>query len=116
MATRTEKIADLELSTNVLNCYAEEIKSGNALILVSTEYGQGMTDYLRVSITYTDKAGLTQVASLTWSVGKQFGFRIKTRNGYNILAISGYGYSKANEIALYLARFYGVESVRYELV
>ena len=112
MATTAEKKRDQATALTMLEAYRPEVVSGNALFLISTEYGQGMTDYLKVSIAYT-KEGKTEVSHLTWHTAKAFGYRLKDRSGYWFISISGYGYSKSYEIALALANFYNVEKIRY---
>ena len=112
--TKAEKLADLARGVDILNVHAEEIRSGNALVLISTEYGKGVTDYLRASVVYTDKDGTTQRSHLTWAIAKALGYSLRDRNGYWFISISGGGYSKADEIARSLANFYGIDRVRYE--
>jgi hypothetical protein len=113
-ATKAEKLKDQALAAEILEGYREQIASGSGLVLVSTECGKGLTDYLRVSLAYTDETGKTQQSHLTWAIAKQFGYSLKNRNGYWSLAISGYGYSKAYEVVSSLARFYQVnDQIRY---
>jgi len=116
MATQTkaEKQEDQQRAREILDAYAPYVQDESALLLISQEVGKGLTDYLRVQLAYTDKDGKTQTAHFTWAVGKIFGHSLRDRNGYHYLAISGYGYSKADEIARSLAMIYGVARVRYE--
>jgi hypothetical protein len=113
MSTKTEKLEDQERSLWILESVREEITSGNGLVSITTDYGKGITDYLRVSVFYTKDGEVIQ-SHLTWAIAKQFGYSLRDRNGRWYLAISGGGYSKSYEIALSLARFYGVEKIRYE--
>ena len=113
MSTKTEKLEDQERSLWILESVREEITSGNGLVSITTDYGKGITDYLRVSVFYY-KEGEVRQSHLTWAIAKQFGYSLRDRNGRWYLAISGGGYSKSYEIALSLARFYGVEKIRYE--
>lgn len=117
MATQTkaEKAKDQQLAREILDHYAPQIQDESALLLISQEVGKGLTDYLRVQLAYSDNDGKIQTAHFTWAVGKLFGHTLRDRNGYHYLAISGYGYSKADEIARSLAMVYGVARVRYEL-
>lgn len=115
MATKLERQKDERLATDTLKNYADEVKSGNSLLLISQEIGKGLTDYLRISLAYADEEGYVKTAYLTWAFAKHWNYPLKDRNGYNYVAISGYGYSKADEIARYLAQFYGVDRIRYEL-
>lgn len=114
MATKLETELDIQRSKEILDYYAPQIQDGSALLLISQDVGKGLTDYLRVQLAYTDTDGKTQTAHFTWAVSKLFGYSLRDRNGYYYLAISGYGYSKADEIARSIARFYGVDRVRYE--
>lgn len=113
MATATEKKQDLALALDTLERYRQEVTSENALFLISTEYGKGETDFLQVQIVYSQN-GKTEISHLTWHTAKAFGYRLKDRSGRWFLALGGGGYSKSYEVADSLARFYGVERVRYE--
>ncbi|MFM5968559.1 MAG: hypothetical protein ACKOQ8_05940 [Micrococcales bacterium] len=113
-ATKQQKLEDIAHATDILNSVADSVKSGNALLLVSVEYGKGLTDYLRASIVTTRENGEITNSQLTWAIAKKFGYSLRDRNGYYYLAISGYGYSKADEIARDLAKFFGVSRIRYE--
>jgi hypothetical protein len=113
MSTKTEKLQDQERALWILESVREEITSGNGLVSITTDYGKGITDYLRVSVFYT-KDGEVRQSHLTWAIAKQFGYSLRDRSGRWYLAISGGGYSKSYEIALSLARYYGVEKIRYE--
>lgn len=112
--TKAQKKQDQELAKTTLDAYAPYIQDGSALLLISQEIGKGLTDYLRVQLAYTDINGKVQTAFFTWTVAQIFNYPLRNRNGYAYLAISGYGYSKANEIARSLAMIYGVSRVRYE--
>lgn len=120
MATTTEKKQDLAHAQAVLEQYRQEVESGNALFLISTEYGKGETDFLRVQIVYTEHdkekdTSKTNLSHLTWHIGKAFGYSLRERTGTRwYLAIRGGNFSKSDEIARTLANFYGVERVRYE--
>lgn len=116
MATTAEKLKDKALALDTLERYREEITSGRALLLISQELGKGMTDYLRISLSYQDDQGKAQLAHFTWAIAKQFGYTVRDRSGYWYLAISGYGYSKPDEIARDLASFYKIDRVRYETI
>jgi len=113
LATVKEKREDQVRASWILESVREEITSGSGLVSITTDYGKGITDYLRVSVFYS-KDGEVRQSHLTWAVAKQFGYSLRDRNGRWYLSISGGGYSKSYEIALSLARFYGVEKIRYE--
>lgn len=113
--TKAEKKADQERARELLNYYAPQIQDKTALLIISQEIGKGLTDYLRVALAYTDTNGNTQTAHLTWAIAQIFEYSLRDRNGRHYLAISGYGYSKADEIARSLAFLYGVDRIRYEL-
>jgi hypothetical protein len=113
MATKTEQLQDQARALDIMESVREEIASGSGLVSITTDYGKGITDYLRVSVFYS-KDGEVRQSHLTWAVAKQFGYSLRDRNGRWYLAISGGGYSKSYEIALSLARYYGVEKIRYE--
>jgi hypothetical protein len=113
MATTTEKLQDQARALDILESVREEITSGNGLVSITTDYGKGITDYLRVSVFYS-KDGEVRQSHLTWAIAKQYGYSLRDRSGRWYLAISGGGYSKSYEIALSLARYYGVEKIRYE--
>jgi hypothetical protein len=112
MATTAEKKQDQATALNTLEAYRPDVESGNALFIISTEYGKGTTDFLRVQIAYQGHNG-TELSHLTWHCAKAFGHRLKDRNGHWFIAMGGGGYSKSYDIALSLARFYGVDQIRY---
>jgi hypothetical protein len=113
-ATVAERRNDERQATAILEAHREVIASGKALVSISTEYGKGTTDYLRVSIFYPNDKGEVSQSHLTWAIGKYFSYSLRDRSGRWHLAINGGGYSKSYEIALALARFYNVEKIRYE--
>lgn len=115
MTTKLEKKQDQERAREILNAYAPQVQEGSALLIISQDFGKGLTDYLRVALAYNDEKGNIQTAHLTWAVAQIFGYSLRDRNGRHYLAIGGYGYSKADEIARSLAMVYGVARVRYEL-
>ena len=113
--TKAERQADQQRAREILDYFAPQIQDESALLIISQEIGKGLTDYLRVALTYTDNNGKIQTAHLTWAIAQIFGYSLRDRNGRHYLAISGYGYSKADEIARSLAMIYSVARVRYEL-
>ena len=113
--TKAQKKQDQDLARTTLDAYAPYVQDGSALLLISQEVGRGLTDYLRVQLAYTDINGKVQTAFFTWTVAQIFGYPLRNRNGYAYLAISGYGYSKPDEIARSLSLIYGVDRIRYEL-
>lgn len=114
MTTKQQQAENLELGLSILGSVADEIKSGRALVVITTEQGRGVTDYLRVSAYSTRENGEVTAWHLTYAVAKVLGYTLKDRGGYWHLAIGGGGYSKADEIARGLANFYGIERVRYD--
>jgi hypothetical protein len=113
-ATATDKKQDKAHALAILEAHKEVIANGKALVQISTEYGKGTTDYLRVAIFYPNKEGEVIQSHLTWAIAKEMGYSLRDRAGRWYLALNGGGYSKAYEIALSLARFYGVEKIRFE--
>lgn len=113
--TKAEKLADQQRAKEILAQYASDIESGDYLLMITQELGKGLTDYLRVQIVYNNSDGKPSTSHLTWAISKALGYTLRDRNGYHYLAISGYGFSKADEIARSLAFIYGVDRIRYEL-
>lgn len=113
--TKAQKKQDQDSARVTLDAYAPCIQDGSAMLIISQEVGKGLTDYLRVQLAYIDTNGKVQTAFFTWAVAQIFGHTLRNRNGYMYLAISGYGYSKPDEIARGLAMIYGVDRIRYEL-
>lgn len=113
MATTKEKQEDKERALWILESVRGEIVSGNGLVSITTDYGKGITDYLRVSVFYS-KDGEVRQSHLTWAIAKQYEYSLRDRGGRWYIAISGGGYSKSYEIALSLAHYYGIEKIRYE--
>lgn len=106
MATTAEKKKDLETALQGLEAYRDEIVSGNALFIISTEYGKGDTDFLKVQLAYQNSKSEIELAHLTWHCAKAFGYRLKDRNGRWYLALGGGNYSKSYDIALTLGQYY----------
>lgn len=114
MTTKTERAADIERATWILSNHAQHFRQGG-LLLVSATYGKGLTDYFRLSAVTSDKEAQT-LGHLTWAVAKVFGLSLRDRNGYWALGISGHGYSKPDELARWLANYYAIERIRYEII
>lgn len=115
MTTATEKKQDKARAHELLSYFVDHVQNGKSLLMITQENGKGITDYLRVQLVFINEDGTLNNAHLTWAMGKAFGYSLRDRNGYHYLAISGGGYSKANELARNLATFYGVDRIRYEL-
>jgi hypothetical protein len=113
-ATATQKRADKELALSILESVRETITNETALVQMSTEYGKGITDYLRVSVFYPAETGKVSQSHLTWAIAKAFGYSLNDRGGRWYLAIKGGGFSKSYEVAITLARFYGITHLRHE--
>lgn len=114
MRTTAEKKQDTLLALDILESNRADITSGNGLVLMSAEYGKGVTDYFRVILAYTNKDGRTDYAHLTWAIAQICGYSLRDRGGYYFLAVGGGGYSKTDAIADSLARHYGMKRIRYE--
>jgi hypothetical protein len=112
--TATQKKEDKERALWILESVREDIASGKGLVSITTDYGKGITDYLRVSVFYPADNGEVRQSHLTWAIAKLMGYSLRDRSGRWYLAINGGGYSKSYEIALSLAHYYGVEKIRYE--
>ena len=116
MATTAEKKKDLEIALQGLEAYRDEIVSGHALFIISTEYGKGQTDFLKVQLAYQNDQLEIELANLTWHCAKAFGYRLKEKGGRWYLALGGGGYSKSYDIALALGQYYSKSNslaVRY---
>lgn len=112
--TKAEKLADLAIAKDHLDHYREDITSGNALVMIAADYGKGLTDYFRVQIFYTGGDQEVRNSHLTWAIAKACGYTLRERNGYHFIAINGGNFSKTGDIADSLARFYGVDRIRFE--
>lgn len=117
MTTKTERAADLERATWILNNTAEHFRAGG-LLLVSADYGSGATDYFKLSVAELGAYwnGAQTISHLTWAVAKVFDYSLRDRHGYWHLAIYGGGYSKPDQLARALAGYYGLDRIRYELI
>ena len=109
MATKQETREDLERAQWILNNLKQHFDNGG-LLLVSTDYGTGLTDYLKASAVITENGRQIRL-TLTWALAKVFGYSLRDRNGYWNLAVSGYGYSKEDQLARELANYYGLENI-----
>lgn len=112
--TKQQKLDDFKHAREILESHRAEIVSGNALVLFSAEFGKGLTDYFRVTVAFTRNDGQVTQSHLTWAIAKALGYGLRDRNGYWFIPVSGYGFSKSDQIARDLAAFYGLSSVRYE--
>jgi hypothetical protein len=113
-ATATQKLEDKEHALAILESVRNSITNETALVQMSTEYGKGITDYLRVSVFHNNSNGQITQSHLTWAIAKAFGYSLTDRGGRWYLAIKGGGYSKSYEVAITLARFYGIAHLRHE--
>ncbi len=110
-----QKQQDTEHALYILEGVRATLTAPDGLLIISADYGKGMTDYFRVAVQ-TKTTGTGYLSHLTWAIAKQFGYTLKDKDGRWHLAISGYGFSKSDEIARTLANFYGVERIRYEVL
>lgn len=113
MRTAQEKKSDYNLGLKMLESFRPRVESGNYIFLISEQLGQGMTDYYRVTLA-TSLHGKTESHRLTFAIATALGYRLHDQDGRWKLAISGGNFSKTDEIARALGRFYGVGSVRYD--
>lgn len=113
VTTRAKNKADLDLAFSTLDNYKDDVVAGNVLLMISADYGTGVTDYFRVQMIFV-RDGKPENIHLTWAIAKFFGYRLRDKHGEWALAISGGGFSKQDEIARCFARFYGVSSIRWE--
>jgi hypothetical protein len=109
-----QKLEDKEHALAILESVRGGIEDKTALVQISTEYGKGTTDYLRVSVFHNDSNGQITQSHLTWAIAKALGYSLRDRNGRWYLALNGGGYSKSYDVALSLTRFYGIEHLRYD--
>lgn len=117
MTTKAEqRAADLASAAWTLDNLRGHFEGGG-LLLVSATYGSGATDYFRATAVVANPiTGAQTVWNLTWAMAKMFGYSSRDRHGYWHLALGGGGYSKPYELARSLARYYGLDDLRYELV
>jgi hypothetical protein len=89
-----------------LSYWREGIAAGNVQVIISEEPGTGLTDYFRVLFV---EIGTGAQFPVTWHLTQALGYALRDRRGRYYLAISGGGFSKPLDIAITLARFYGLE-------
>ena len=117
MTTTTEKRAQAQRATDALNEWRGRVENG--LLLMNVNRGTGLTDYVRVTLAYTDDAGRIATTNLSWAIGHALGYRLPAAMaGAWQLAIGGYGYSKPLDVAISLARFYGLNdyALKFEII
>jgi hypothetical protein len=91
--------------------------SAGGLLLVSAHYGKSITDYYRLAIVTLDGLRIEQrISHLTWAYSQVFGYSLREIAGRDYLAVSGGGFSKPDELADTLARYYGLDRVQYAIV
>ncbi len=107
---------DQEHALYILESVRTTLTAPDGLLIISADYGKGMTDYFRVAVQ-TKTSGVGYLSHLTWALGKIVnGYTLKDKSGKWFLAISGGNFSKPDDIARTLANFYGVERIRYEVL
>lgn len=112
--TKEQKKQDLEHALAILEVLREGVENGGGVLLISADFGKGLTDYFKVSFASVGDLGRVTISHLTWAIAKVCGYSLRDRNGSWFLAVNGYGFSKFDDIADSLARFYGVASIRWE--
>jgi hypothetical protein len=117
MTTTTEKREQERMAIDALNEYRHHVENG--LLLMSVNHGSGLTDYIRVTLAYTTDTGRVATLNLSWAIGHALGYRLPlSMAGGHRLAVSGYGYSKPLDVAINLARFYGLSdyALKFEII
>lgn len=114
MTTKSETLKDLEHARAILDGARDHLGSGG-LLLFSIDYGTGLTDYLR-AVTILNWYGREGVSNLTWAMSKVFGYSLRDRAGYYHLAVSGYGFSKQDQLARELADYYGLSDLNHATI
>jgi hypothetical protein len=112
---QAQKLANLERAHETLDRQREHFRTGG-LLLVSTDYGSGLNDYLKLSTVITDNAftGRQIALSLTWALSTALGYSLRQRNGQAHLAINGYGFNKADQVARELANYYDLARILHD--
>jgi hypothetical protein len=118
MATEAKQdwVQDLEHAKSILETIRKSVETGEGVFLISADYGKGETDFFKVSFVSVWDLGRVEVSHITWALSKVAGYRLRDRSGFWHVAIGGGNFSKFDEIADTLARFYGVARVRWERV
>lgn len=114
MTTKAETLKDLEHARAILDGAREHLGSGG-LLLFEIDYGTGLTDYLR-AVTIQNGYNRQLVTHLTWAMAKVFGYSLRYKAGNRHLAISGYGYSKQDQLSRELANYYGLDRILHDTI
>ena len=118
MTTTSEKNALALRGAEILNQYRDVIEDGLLLITIHKTANANMTALLAVTLAYSD-GGRVKTANLTWAISRALGYRLTDgMAGNHRLAIGGYGYSKPLDVAISLARFYGLDTyaLKFEII
>ncbi len=115
--TTAQRKQDKQQALETLEHLRDTLTAPSALLIISADWGKGVTDYFRIAVPSVDSYSKQGYLShLTWSFATYFGYRLRDKNGYTHFAITGGNFSKPDEIARTLASFYGVERIRYEVL
>lgn len=114
--TSFEKTQDRITALASLESLRGSVEKGEGVLLISADFGKGETDFFKLSFVSNDAHGRVYVSHITWALAKVAGYRLADRKGSWFIGIGGGNFSKFDEIADTLARFYGVASVRWERV
>ena len=107
--TTKELKGQVTWANDLLTDHRDRITAETSRLLFTVSSGSGVTHYYRVAVAYVNDAGAVEFDDLTWAIGRVLGYSLRDKGGRWAIAISGGGYSKPLNIAINLARFYGLD-------